>query len=261
VDEPPVELRWSRRRVPFVTSFCCPPNLARTLASVGGCAYGKSDGTVWVNLYGSSTLDATWVGGNRFRLEQKTNYPWDGDIRITIRECASAPVRLKLRIPGWAKSATLTIDGEPANVKTIPGSYATIERTWTPGTTVDLELPMPPQLIEAHPLVEETRNHLAVKRGPLVYCLESVDLPGGTSVADVRVPANVKLQPRFDAGLLGGVTVLEGEFVARSSDAWEGKLYREFRRPDAKPIQAALIPYYAWANRDRSEMSVWLPLD
>jgi DUF1680 family protein len=120
---------------------------------------------------------------------------------------------------------------------------------------------MPPQLIESHPLVEETRNHLAVKRGPVVYCLESVDLPGGISPADVRIPADVRLEPRFEADLLGGVTVLEGTFAKKSAGEWNGKLYREFQRSDGVPVQTALIPYYAWANRGRSEMSVWLPID
>jgi DUF1680 family protein len=120
---------------------------------------------------------------------------------------------------------------------------------------------MPPQLIESHPLVEETRNHLAVKRGPVVYCLESVDLQKGTSLADVRIPADVRLKPRFEADLLGGVTVLEGAFAKKSAGEWNGKLYREFQRSDGVPVPAAMIPYYAWANRGRSEMSVWLPLD
>ncbi len=95
-------------RVPFMTCFCCPPNVVRTVAEVGGYAYGRSDGTIWVNLYGSNTLDTTVADGNRIRLEQKTNYPWDGEIRITVLECGSVPVRLKLRIPGWARSATLS---------------------------------------------------------------------------------------------------------------------------------------------------------
>lgn len=257
----PVVLRWSRTRVPFMTSFCCPPNVVRTVAEVNGYAYGKSDGTIWVNLYGSSTLDTTVAEGSRIRLEQKTNYPWDGEIRITVRECGSAPIRLKLRIPGWAKSASLRVDGAPANVTTTPGSYATIKRTWRPGTTIHLQISMPPQLLESHPLVEETRNHVAIKRGPIIYCLESVDLPQGTLLADIRIPSHMKLEPGFDAELLQGVTVLRGTVVSRPADSWKGKLYREFKRSDAVPVPTTLIPYYAWSNRGRSEMTVWLPLD
>jgi DUF1680 family protein len=260
-DTAPVQLRWSRTRVPFVTSFCCPPNVVRAVAEVNGYTYGKSDGTIWVNLYGSNTLDTTIAGRGRIRLEQKTDYPWDGEISITVLESGSAPIRLKLRIPGWAESARLKVDGAPVNVTTIPGTYATIERTWRPGTTIDLQIPMPPQLLESHPLVEETRNHVAIKRGPVVYCLESIDLPQGTSLADVRIPSDIELEPRFDARLLQGVTVLKGTAVTRPAGGWKGKLYREFRRSGAVPVPVTCIPYYAWSNRGRSEMTVWLPLD
>jgi hypothetical protein len=260
-DTLPVELRWSRTRVPFMTCFCCPPNVVRTIARANGYAYGKSDRAVWVNLYGSSTLDTTVRGAGRIRLEQKTNYPWDGDIRITVVKCDSAAIGLKLRIPGWAESARLEIDGSPAEVATMPGTYATIWRTWKPGTTIDLRIPMPPRLLESHPLVEETRNHVAIKRGPVVYCLESNDLPPGTSLADIRIPSDIELEPRFDAELLRGVTKLNGTVVSRPAGDWKGKLYREFKRSDAAEVSTTFIPYYAWSNRGRSEMTVWLPLD
>ena len=120
---------------------------------------------------------------------------------------------------------------------------------------------MPPQLIESHPLVEETRNHVAVKRGPIVYCLESIDLPQGTSLVDIRVPSDIKLELRFDAELLQGVTVLNGTVMSRPAGSWKGELYRDFKRSDAVSVPTTFIPYYTWSNRGRSEMTVWLPLD
>ena len=257
----PVDLRWSSARVPFVTSFCCPPNVARTVAEVGSYAYGTSDGTIWVNLYGSNTLDTKLANGSRVRLEQRTEYPWNGKIHITVTECSTEPMELKLRIPGWATSATLKVDGEPIATELKSATYASLERTWQPGTVIELNLPMPVQLIESHPLVEETRNQLAIKRGPIVYCLESVDLPEGTSLAGVRISGNVELQPRFEADLLDGVAVLEAPFMSGTVGDWPRKLYREFKRPEATSIRANLIPYYAWSNRGKSEMSVWLPLN
>ena len=233
--EAPVDLRWSRTRVPYVTSFCCPPNVARTIARTGGHAYGRSGTTVWVNLYGSSRLDTTLADGRPVRLVQDTHYPWSGDIRLTVVECGSRPMRLRLRIPGWARSAALSVDGAPVDVALAPGTYAEIRRTWRPGTTIDLSLPMPPRLVEAHPLVEETRNHMAVMRGPIVYCLESSDLPRGVALTDVRVPSDVEWKPRFDADLLDGVTVLEGTVLWRKTDGWTGRLYREFRPPRPRP--------------------------
>ena len=125
---------------------------------------------------------------------------------------------------------------------------------------IGLTLPMPGRLIEAHPLVEEARNQVAVMRGPVVYCLESTDLPAGVGVLDVALPAGIDLEPRFDARLLGGVTVLEGRAEARQGAAWGRELYREFAPAAQKPIELRLIPYFAWANRVRSEMTVWLPV-
>jgi DUF1680 family protein len=119
---------------------------------------------------------------------------------------------------------------------------------------------MPVRLMQAHPLVEEARNQVAVQRGPLVYCVESADLPGGIGVQDVAIPRGIDLKPRFDPGLLGGVTVLEGRAEARCEPEWAGTLYRELAPSPPTPIDLRLIPYFAWGNRGRSEMSVWLPL-
>jgi uncharacterized protein len=119
---------------------------------------------------------------------------------------------------------------------------------------------MPTVLLESHPLVEETRNQVCVKRGPLVYCLESPDLPSGVRVADVVLPRDAQLTPRFDDKLLGGVTVLEGEAQARPTGDWTNRLYRPVAATaKEKPVAVRLIPYYAWANRDNSEMTVWTP--
>jgi DUF1680 family protein len=114
--------------------------------------------------------------------------------------------------------------------------------------------------VEAHPLVEEARNQVAVVRGPLVYCLESPDLPAGVGVQAVSLPRGAALTPRFDKGLLGGVVVLEGAAEAAADRPWTDELYREFKPAAGKAVGLRLIPYYAWANRGKSEMTVWMPL-
>jgi DUF1680 family protein len=119
---------------------------------------------------------------------------------------------------------------------------------------------MRPRLIEAHPLVEEARNQAAVMFGPLVYCLESTDLPGGVGVQSVALPRDAKLAARFDRTLLGGLTVLEGKAESATDRPWGGELYREFKASAPKALDVKLIPYYAWANRGKSEMTVWIPL-
>jgi uncharacterized protein len=124
---------------------------------------------------------------------------------------------------------------------------------------VDLDLPMPARIMEANPLVEEDLHQVALQRGPVVYCLESPDLPPGVKISDVLIPADLRLMARYDRRLLGGVVVLEGKALAQPQGDWNGKLYRELRPADLKPIAVKFIPYSVWQNRGRSEMSVWLP--
>jgi len=258
-DPMPVELRWARTRVPFVSSFCCPPNLVRTIAESSGYAYGKSGNSVWVNLYGGSSL-ATELGGEKIKLVQEGDYPWSGRVRIKIEACGKKEFTLKLRIPGWATGASVRVNNSPADFSPQPESYWEIKRAWKAGDFVDLDLPMPVRLMEANPLVEEDLNQVAVQRGPVVYCLESPDLPAGVKISDVAIPSDTKLAARFDRRLLDGVVVLEGNVLARAGGNWSGKLYRELQPAELKPIGVKFIPYSVWQNRGPSEMSVWLPL-
>jgi DUF1680 family protein len=232
----------------------------RTIAEVGGFAYSTSNDAVWVNLYGGNTL-ATTLGGKPLKLRQETKYPWEGRIEITIDECPASEFALKLRIPGWADAASIRVNGESDSAIALPGTYATLRRTWKQGDAVELDLRMSPQLMVANPLVEEARNQIAIQRGPIVYCLESTDLPPGVRVADVSIPINAALGARFDPNLLGGVTVIDTEGVVAPSADWDGKLYRPLTADNSRRIPLRFIPYFAWSNRGESEMSVWLPRD
>jgi DUF1680 family protein len=260
LDVMPVELRWSRVREPFISCFCCPPNLVRIIAEVGSYAYGQADDRVWVHLYGGNTLDTTLADGSRLRLSQTTDYPWDGRVQITIAAAPERPCSLLLRIPGWARGAALTLGGRALSAQAEPGTYVEIRRTWTAGDVLGLSLSMPVRLMEAHPLVEEARNQVAVERGPIVYCLESIDLPANVALLDVVIPRGIVLTPRHDPALLGGVTVLEGRAEAWPEARWSGQLYRELSPGPPVAVDLKLIPYYAWSNRGRSEMTVWMPL-
>ncbi len=260
LDAQPADLRWPRTRVPYVSSFCCPPNLVRTIAEVGGYAYGKSANAIWINLYGGSTLATKLANGQPVKLTQETEYPWNGRVRVTVTECGNAPFALKLRIPGWAKGATIRLNGALTEDSARPATYLEMRRAWRVGDIVELDIPMPPQLMESNPLVEETLNQVAIKRGPLVYCLESTDLAASTHLMDVAIPADIELVPRFDRRLLNGVVALEGKMLAHSPNEWSGQLFRERQLRSTKLINARFIPYFAWGNRGKSEMSVWLPL-
>jgi DUF1680 family protein len=268
-DPLPTRLRWSRERVPFVTSYCCPPNVLRTIAETSGYAYAKTDDSIYVNLYGSSKLE-TSLGASpenagagvasSLILTQTTVYPWNGVATITVDACPDREFAIRLRIPGWAESATIRVNGEPVSSTPSSGTYAEIRREWKGGDVIELDVPMPAVMLEANPLVEETLNQVAFKRGPIVYCLESPDLPEDTRISDVTVSAAAEFTPRHDDALLGGVTVLEGPLAAHSAAAWDRDLYRPLTPKTRRELHGRLIPYYAWANRGKSEMSVWLPL-
>jgi DUF1680 family protein len=258
LDRMPTPLRWNRQRAEWISCYCCPPNVARTVARSAEYAYGRSDRGAWVHLYGGSTLETELPGG-RFKLTQATDYPWDGKVTLTVGAAPAGETSLFLRVPGWAKGATLKVNGKPEPAPAV-GRYAELRRAWQAGDVVELNLPMAARLVEAHPLVEECRGQVAVVRGPLVYCAESPDLPAGVNVQDVRVPADAAFTPRLDRAKLGGVVVLEGKAVAVPAAGFGDALYREFTPPEAKPIKLELVPYFAWDNRGRSEMTVWLPL-
>ena len=238
---------------PSADSFCCPPNVLRVLASLDSYAYGLSDDAVWVNLYGASTLDAQGV-----RLVQETDYPWDSRVKIAFQAPTARETALRLRIPGWSTKTTLSINGRPLPSPP-PGSYAEIRRKWSAGDTVELNLDLAIRLMEAHPLLETSRNQAAVMRGPLVYCLESPDLPTGVRVSEVALSRRMQLSPRFEKAVLGGVTLLEGPAVRYPERDWTG-LYAALRPVPPLRIPVRLIPYYAWSNRGLSHMTVWIPL-
>jgi DUF1680 family protein len=247
--------RWFTHR-----GYCCPPQVARTIARMHNWAYSLSEEAVWVHLYGGSHLDTVLADGSPFALGQESDYPWDGEIKITVEDAPPAPLSLTLRIPSWARGAALTINGTPVQESARPGTYATLTRVWSPGDEVRLSLPMRVRLLKAHPKVEEARNQVAVMRGPVVYCLESVDLPDGASASEIHLARDIQLTPRYDAGLLGGVVVLEGDGYRVHNDALDGALYSEIGGETVDTVPIWLIPYYAWNNRGETEMTVWMPL-
>lgn len=245
--------------------YCCPPSVARGIARMHEWVYSTSPEGIWVHLFGGSTLETTAPDGSAIRLEQTTDYPWDGQVRITVQGGEGAAPQaslgtwsLHVRIPAWAEDATLYVNGAEAGVALQPGSYACVERRWSTGDTVELALPLQPRLVCSHPRVEETRNHLAVMVGPLVYCLEGTDLPDGVDLAEVYLPRTMKLTARYAPDLLGGVAVVEGE-AQRVRESNGNRLYDAAHPAQAQPLPIRLIPYYAWNNRGATTMSVWLP--
>ncbi|OUC08851.1 hypothetical protein RY27_06495 [Litorilinea aerophila] len=240
--------------------YCCPPQVARTIAQLHEWAYSLSPEGLWIHLYGGNTLETSLDGTSSIRLKQETNYPWDGYIKITLTAVPTHPMALMLRIPGWATGATLRVNGEHWAEQPQPGTYAVLKRSWSPGDVIELDLPMEPRLVKAHPKVEEAANHVAIMRGPVVYCLESVDLPPAVSMDEIYIPRDVRPVVRYDEELLGGLATLELDAWVIHGPPWDGQLYRILGGESRQPVQVRLIPYYAWNNRGETQMTVWLPL-
>lgn len=245
-------------RLPYLECFCCPPNLVRNLAQLPAWAYGLSDKGLSVNLYGGSELKTRLVDGSEIQLRQETDYPWNGAVKLTIESCKSEPFEIRLRIPDWAKGSTVHVNGESTAADVCAGSFSFIERKWSAGDIIEIDMPMEVTLVEGHPRIEEVRNQVAIKRGPVVYCVETPDLPEGTNITDVYLQGDAALGVEHRPDFLGGVSVITGEVLLRT-DQGSG-MYRPVKKPEWQRSAATFVPYFSWSNRGPAEMSVFLPV-
>ncbi|WDF81363.1 glycoside hydrolase family 127 protein [Mucilaginibacter sp. KACC 22773] len=263
-DDLPFSQRWSKDRVGYIKlSNCCPPNVVRTIAEVSDYAYSVSDKGLWFNLYGGNTLSARLKDGTPIKLTQTTNYPWDGKITIRLDEVpGDKAFSIFLRIPGWCKGAGIKMAGQPVpQLDTSPGAYTQLNAVWRKGMVIELNLPMPVTMMEANPLVEETRNQVAVKRGPVVYCLESADLAKGQKLFNIALSAQNELKPEMIMIDNSSIMSLTGKADVRNEANWKNQLYKEVSTPKQNAVDVRLIPYYAWGNRGHVDMETWIPLD
>jgi DUF1680 family protein len=251
----PLESSGDVARQQWFDCACCPPNIARLLASLGHYVYSQSEREAWVHLYiqGQGELD---VGGQRVAIEQKTAYPWKPKVTLRIRPQQPARFTLCLRIPGWCRAPQAKLLGRPLRLTPlVRGGYARIERVWKPGDRLELLLPMPVERIEAHPAVAAAAGRVALQRGPLVYCLEGAD--NGAHLDDLFLPRDARLTAKFDDGLLGGVTRIGGRARRIDRSGWKDALYLPARaRTKAARLEA--VPYCVWNNRKVGEMRVWI---
>lgn len=246
--------RWSGGREEYISlSNCCPPNLARTLAEIGDYAYSVNGKSVYVNLYGGNILKT-----KDLELEEVTDYPWNGRVVLTVKRAPATVFGISLRIPGWCHGASIRVNGKASDMAVESGKYVELSHVWKPGDVIALEMPMPAVLIQANPLVEETRGQVAVRRGPVVYCLESADLGAGQSIFNIAMPVRAQLKPVPMSIGKSHFMALEG--VAKLLPAGNGQLYQEVPAGPEKAVAVKLIPYYAWANRGPSDMTVWMDL-
>ncbi len=249
---PPSDERLRER---YLSCFCCPPNIARTLARFHERAASVSADGLFVHQYGGSAID---LAGGALSLREDSDYPWSERIAFTVTGATDGGLPVHLRIPGWSSGATLTVNGEALPVSDA-GTYTRINRPWAEGDVIELVLPMPVRVRRGHRLAEEITNQVAVQRGPVVYALESTDLPEGVVLeqAAFRRGAGFDVSQGEIAG--SSVTLLTTE-LAVIPDTEEDALYSDLDDAVLDSAPVTLIPYFAWGNRGRSEMSVWLPV-
>ncbi len=261
----PLATNGNYERREWFGTACCPANIARLIASLGNYIYAKSDDAIWVNLFVGSNTTIPLAKGNVF-VQQQTNYPWDGNIKINVWPEKKMKYKLMVRIPGWAQNQpvpgdtyqylqrsnqhfTLSVNGQPAPY-TMQDGYAVIEREWKKGDSVNLQLPMDIKRIIATDKVKDDRNRVALERGPLVYCLEHTDNNG--EAMNIILPDQANLASTYNEELLNGVVTISGEATVIKPTA------------DGAGIQTVkqnitAIPYYAWANRGQGQMQIWIP--
>ncbi len=247
----PLASNGNHARTEWFSCACCPPNVLRTVASVGGYAYAATRESLYVNLYLGGSLKAK-VGGEDVKMEVQTDYPWDGRVQIDLKE--SAKFGLRLRIPGWCEGASVKVNGSAVDAEQEKG-YFVLDRAWKSGDQVELNLPMPIRQIAAHPKAKDNVGLAAVQRGPLIYCAESPD--NGEPIRELVIPRGAEMKPQFQPDLLGGIVQITARAEAAAPMDWSNRLYQALT--PARPVEAKLIPYGFWSNRGRSSMAVWMP--
>ncbi len=251
-------------RAPWFGCACCPPNVMRALAELGGYFCAVQGDTLFVNLYAQGETTAT-VAKTKVKLEQTTRYPWDGTVLIRVKPEQPATFALNLRIPGWVQGKPLPsdlysyedatpakwsikINGNPVAAPLDRG-FASLTREWKNGDSITLELSMPVRRVAGSPKIAATRGQVALERGPVVYAFEGVDNDG--TVFGSVIPAQAKVAAEYRPGLLGGVTVLKVTQAQTAVRAESGEVA-------LKPVELTAIPYATWANRGLSPMTVWV---
>lgn len=270
----PLESMGQHQRQPWFGCACCPSNIARFIPSLPGYVYAVKDRNVYVNLFMSNTASLS-VDGKKVEIEQTTEYPWEGDIAVTVNQNKAGQWALKIRVPGWVEnkvvpsdlyyysdeispSYTITVNGETTDGTLAEDGYFTIDRKWKKGDVVNIHFDMEPRTVRANGKVEADKGFVAIERGPIVYCSEwpdnDFDLMGALinqspkmEVADATIDATEYKEASYP------IKAITTDAQALSFDE-DGKL-------KTKDVTMTLIPYYAWCHRGRGKMRVWQAQD
>ena len=259
-DELPYKLRWPKERTKLISCFCCPPNTLRTLCEAQEYAYAVDRDMLYVNLFGTNVLTTKIVGVGDIVIEQTSDYPWDGQVKLVIKKLKGRKaMKLKLRLPAWCQKSLIQKNGQTIT-PVLEKGYCMIDDVWKQGDVITYTMRMPTRVVEANPLVEESRGQVAVVRGPIVYCAESSDLQGA-DIDNIVMPVDASFRP-VETHIDGSrIMALEVEARVREEAPWTNTLYRDIIINNKQTKTIRLIPYYTWGNRGKTEMTVWMPAD
>lgn len=254
--ENPLEGSAKRARWAWHGCPCCPPMFLKIMGALPGYVYAQEPGAVYVNLFVGSRAKLS-VEGTKITLRQTTRYPWDGTVQLSVEPERETRFALRVRLPAWCSDPKVQVNGQSVTDLKRQHGYGCLDRSWRAGDVVAVSLPMPVQRLKAHPKVEADLGRIALQRGPLVYCVEGID--NGGLAKNLVVPPDVELTAEHRADLLGGVTVIQGHGLAIQQVSWPETLYLPSGAvPGTSNITFTAIPYFANANRQPGEMSVWL---
>ncbi|MDQ6420114.1 glycoside hydrolase family 127 protein [Paenibacillus sp. LHD-117] len=239
---------------------CCPPNLARLLASLGQYIYGVDERTIYTHLYIGGETDIQ-LDGDHVGLKMDSRYVEEGKVQIGVSMGSPAVFTLALRIPEWSDGALISVNGVPLaeHERIVQDGYVRITTAWQSGDIVDIAFRMPVRRMKGHPSIRHTASKVAIQRGPFIYCLEEVD--NGANLHEIVLPASSEFSVSSEPGLLGGLPVIKAGALRISASEWdEDELYRDMKKGAWQETQttATFIPYFAWANREGGEMAVWV---
>jgi uncharacterized protein len=242
------------RRVEWFGCACCPPNVARLVASIGGFACSYDESSIWVHNYLSSEARIP-AGGGVTLLTQETEFPWEGRIRLGLDPGPGEARKLRLRIPDWSAGFSARLNGEEIEAPLVEKGYLTLSRAWSRGDRVEIELDMGARFLYSRAEVGETAGEVAVRRGPFVLCAEECDNGPGLH----RVEVDCSELPSVALGPSPMGASLRAELIGRAVrlEGGDAPLYGA-RPPRYEERRVALIPYFQWANRAEGEMRVWL---
>lgn len=261
----PLESHGQHERSPWFSCACCPSNVTRFVPSVGGYFYAQKDNSIYVNLFAASTVELE-VNKSKVKIEQKTQFPWDGDVQIFVTPETSTDIEIRIRIPGWAMDKPIpgdlysfhekskdrpeiSVNGKTFGYQVDKG-YAVVRKNWKKGDVIRLSLPMPVRRIQGNEKITADKDKYAYQRGPLVYCAEWPDNTD-KKVLNLVIPEKAVVNAVFDSTFLNGMYILKSQGMSAARTTGAGI--------HTTNVPVTLIPYFAWAHRGAGEMVVWIP--